>query len=95
MAVLHLRGRYGTLLQRAESLPSNSDSQANEREYVLNVLGENNYPKRFLDDCLRPPVCRNQNNSEAEGDTSVKGFASLDLGLLVLCTFFNIQRFFT
>ena len=75
MAVLHLRGRYGTLLQRAESLPSNSDSQANEREYVLNVLGENNYPKRFLDDCLRPPVCRNQNNSEAEGDTSVKGFA--------------------
>ena len=56
-------------------MPSNSDSQANEREYVLNVLGENNYPKRFLDDCLRPPVCRNQNNFDAEGDTSVKGFA--------------------
>ena len=33
-----------TLLQRAESLPSNSDSQANEREYVLNILGENDYP---------------------------------------------------
>ena len=61
------------MLQRAESLPSNSDSQANEREYVLNVLGENNYPKRFLNDCLRPRVCRNQNNSE--GDTCVKVYA--------------------
>jgi hypothetical protein len=61
------------LLQRAESLPSNSDSQANEREYVLNILGENDYPKRFLNDFLRSPVCRNQNNSE--GDTSVKGYA--------------------
>ena len=54
-------------------MPSKSDSQANEGEYVPNVLGENNYPKRFLNDCLRPRVCRNQNNSE--GDTSVKGFA--------------------
>ena len=61
------------MLQRAESLPSNSDSQANEREYVLNILGENDYPKRFLNDCLRSPVCRDQNNSE--GDTSVKGYA--------------------
>jgi hypothetical protein len=51
-----------TLLQRAESLPSNSDSQANEREYVLNILGENDY----LNDCLRSPVCRNQNNSEGD-----------------------------
>ena len=41
--------------------------------YVLNILGENDYPKRFLNDCLRSPVCRNQNNSE--GDTSVKGYA--------------------
>jgi hypothetical protein len=61
------------LLQRSESLPSNSDSQANEREYVLNILGENDYTKPFLNDCLRSPVCRNQNNSEA--DTSVKGYA--------------------
>ena len=53
--------------------PRCSDSQANEREYVLNVLEENDYPKRFLNDCLRSPVCRNQNNSE--GDTSVKGYA--------------------
>jgi hypothetical protein len=53
--------------------PHCSDSQANEREYVLNVLGENDYPKRLLNDCLRSPVCRNQNNSE--GDTSVKGYA--------------------
>ena len=36
-----------------ESLQSNSDSQANEREYVLNILGGNDYPKRFLNDCLR------------------------------------------
>ena len=58
-----------TLLQRAEHLPSNSDSQANEREYVLNILKENNYPKDFLKNCLNPSACRNQNNSE--GDTSI------------------------
>ena len=29
-----------------------------ESEYVLNVLGENDYSKRFLNDCLRSPVCR-------------------------------------
>jgi hypothetical protein len=27
---------------------ANSDSQANEREYVPIVLGENDYPKRWL-----------------------------------------------
>ena len=27
--------------------------KANEREYVLNILGENDYPKLFLNDCLR------------------------------------------
>ena len=48
-------------------------TQANEREYVLNALVENDYPKRFLNDCLRPPVCMNQNNSE--DDTSAKGYA--------------------
>jgi hypothetical protein len=36
-----------------QSLPSNSDSQANEREYVLYVLGENDYPKRLLNYCER------------------------------------------
>jgi hypothetical protein len=71
--VSHKRSVAKTLLQRAESLQSNSDSQANEREYVLNILGDNDYPKRFLNDCLRSPVCRNQNNSE--GDTSVRGYA--------------------
>jgi hypothetical protein len=71
--VSHKRSVAKTLLQRAESLPSNSDYQANEREYVLNILGGNDYPKRFLNDCLRSPVCKNQNNSE--GDTSVKGYA--------------------
>jgi hypothetical protein len=58
-----------TLLQRAEYLPSNSDSQANEREYVLNVLRENNYSKDFL------RMYRSQNNPE--GDviaTSIKGY---------------------
>ena len=71
--VSHKRSVAKTLLQRAESLTSNSDSQANEREYVLNVLSENDYPKRFLNDSLKPPVCKNQNNSE--GDTSAKGYA--------------------
>ena len=48
--------------------------QANERENVLNILGENDYPKHFLNDCLRSErVCRNQNYSE--GDTSVKDYA--------------------
>jgi hypothetical protein len=56
------------------------DSQANEREYFLNILGENDYPKRFLNDCLRSPVCRNQNNSE--GDTSVKQIRKLMLYIL-------------
>ena len=50
--VSHKRSVAKTLLQRAESLPSNSDSQANEREYVLNILGENDYPKRFLNDSM-------------------------------------------
>jgi hypothetical protein len=45
--VSHKRSVAKTLLQRAESLPSNSDSQVNAREYVLNVLGENDYAKRF------------------------------------------------
>ncbi len=54
-------------------MPSNSDSQANEREYVLNILRENNYPKDFLKNCLNPSACRNQNNSE--DDTSIKGYA--------------------
>jgi hypothetical protein len=38
--VSHKRSVAKTLFQRAESLPSNSDSQASELEYVLNVLGE-------------------------------------------------------
>jgi hypothetical protein len=49
--VSHKRSVGKALLQRAETLPSNSDSQTNEREYVLNVLGGNDYPKRFLNDC--------------------------------------------
>jgi hypothetical protein len=45
--VSHKRSVAKTLLQRVESLPSNSDSQANECEYDLNVLGENDYPTRL------------------------------------------------
>ena len=52
---------------------SNSDFQVNERDYVLTVLGEKDYPKLFLNDCLRSPVCRNENSYE--GDASVKGYA--------------------
>ena len=54
---------------------SNSDFQVDEREYVLNVLGEKDYPIRVLNDCLRSPVCRNQNSYE--GDAFVKGFAKI------------------
>ncbi len=71
--VSHKKSVAKTLLQRAEHLPSNSDSQANEQEYVLNILRENNYPKDFLKNCLNPSACGNQNNSE--GDTSIKGYA--------------------
>ncbi len=71
--VSHKKSVAKTLLQRAKHLPSNSDSQANEREYVLNILRENNYPKDFLKNCLNPSACRNQNNSE--GDISIKGYA--------------------
>jgi hypothetical protein len=45
--VSHKRSVAKTLLQRAESLPSNSDSQANEREYVLNILRGKRLPKTF------------------------------------------------
>jgi hypothetical protein len=55
--VSHKMSVERTLLQRAEYLPSNSDSQANEREYVLNVLRENNYSKDFLNHCLNPSEC--------------------------------------
>ena len=47
--VSHKRSVAKTLLQRAESLPSNrSDSQANEREYVLNILGKTITQNVFL-----------------------------------------------
>ena len=43
-----------TLFMRAEYLPSSSDSMAFERIYVIDVLKENNYPKDFLQNCLKP-----------------------------------------
>ena len=36
---------FTTLSQRAENLTSNDDARENERQYVANVLNENNYPK--------------------------------------------------
>jgi hypothetical protein len=46
--VSHKRSVAKNLLQRVESLPSNSDSQANERECVLNVLGKTITQNVFL-----------------------------------------------
>ena len=62
-----------TLLQRAESLTSNSVARDNERQYVINVLKENNYPKNFLYDCLRRSALTNCDSSA--GDSAMKGFA--------------------
>ena len=52
-----------TLLQRKESLTSNSVARDNERQYVINVLKENNYPKIFLYDCLRCSALTNCDSS--------------------------------
>ena len=62
-----------TLFQRVENLTSN-DARENECQYVTNILKENNYPKRFLYDCLRRPTLTDCNSPE--GDSAVKGFAS-------------------
>ena len=62
-----------TLLQRAESLTSNSVAKDNERQYVINVLKENNYPKNFLRDCLRRSALTNCDF--LAGDSAMKGFA--------------------
>ena len=43
-----------TLFMIAEYLPSSSDSKAFERICVIDVLKENNYPKDFLQNCLKP-----------------------------------------
>ena len=62
-----------TLLQKAESLTSNSVARDNECQYVINVLKENNYPKNFLYDCLRHSASTNCDS--LVGDSVMKGFA--------------------
>ena len=57
---------------RAECLPSSSDSKANERKYVFDVLKENNYPKHFLKNCLKPVI---PSRKTSENDNSMMGFA--------------------
>ena len=62
-----------TLLQRAESLTSNSVARDNERQYVINVLKENNYPKNLLYDCLRRSALTNCDS--LAGDSTMRSFA--------------------
>ena len=69
----HKKSVVTTLFQRAENLTSNNDARENECQYVTNVLKENNYPKSFLYDCLRPPTLTDCNSPE--GDSAAKGFA--------------------
>ena len=57
---------------RAECLPSSSDSKAFERKYVIDVLKENNYPKDFLQNCLKPV---HPSRKTIENDSSTMGFA--------------------
>ena len=59
-----------TLFQRAENLTSNNDARENEREYVTNVLKENNYPKSFPYDCLTRSTLTDCNYPD--GDSTVK-----------------------
>ncbi len=69
----HKKSVATTLLQRAESLTSNSVARDNERQYVINVLKENNHPKNFLYDCLRRSALTNCDS--LAGDSAMKGFA--------------------
>ena len=57
---------------RAECLPSSSDSKANERKYVFDVLKENNYPKHFMKSYLKPII---PSRKTSENDNSMMGFA--------------------
>ena len=69
----HKKSVVTTLFQRAENLTSNNDARENERQYVTNVLKENNNPKSFLHDCLRRLTLTDCNSPE--GDSAVKSFA--------------------
>ena len=58
---------------RAECSPSSSvSSKAFKRKYVIEVLKENNYPKDFLQNCLKPV---NPSQKTSENNSSMIGFA--------------------
>ena len=57
---------------RAECLPLSSDSKALERQCVIDVLKENNYPKDFLENCLKPV---HPYRKRTENDSSMMVFA--------------------
>ena len=70
--ICHKKSVTNTLFMRAECLPSSSDSKDNERKYVFDVLKENNYPKHFLNNCLKPVI---PSRKTSENDNSMMGFA--------------------
>ena len=69
----HKKSVVTTLFQRPENLTSNNNAGKNERQYVTNVLKENNYPNSFVHDFLRRPTLTDCDSPE--GDSAVKGFA--------------------
>ena len=62
----HKKSVVTTLFREAENLTSNNDASENDRQYVTNVLKENNYPKakNFIHDCLRRPTLTDCNSLE-------------------------------
>ena len=70
--ICHKTSLTKTLFMKAECLPSSSDSKAFERKYVIDVLKENNYPKDFLQNCLKPV---HPSRKTTENDSSMMGFA--------------------
>ena len=75
--ICHKKSVTNTLFMRAECLSSSSDSKANERKYVFDVLKENNYPKHFLKNCLKPviPSCKISENDNSMMGCSVRSWS--------------------
>ena len=69
--ICHKMSVTKTLFMRAEYLRSSSDSKAFERKYVIGVLKENNHPKYFLQNCLKPV---HPSLKTTENDSSMMGF---------------------
>ena len=53
-AICHKMSLKKTLFMIAQCLPSASDSNAFQQKYGTDALNENNYPKDFLQNCLKP-----------------------------------------